>query len=248
MTTGNQKIKVLVVDDEPLARIRMRQLLQKAGDAYVVDEAEDGVQALALIKTFEPDIVYLDVQMPEFSGFDVLAHFDNPGFAVVFQTAYDEYAIKAFEVAAVDYLLKPYSESRFQASLNRALQARPQQGQQLKELERHLRESHAHYMDHIAVKVGSYTKIVPVEDINYFLSQDHITSLYYDKGDYAVDLSLSLLSERLDEQRFLRVHRNAIVNLSKVTQYTKGWVHLKCGAQLKVSRERMKSLVACMNQ
>jgi two-component system LytT family response regulator len=261
------------VDDEELARERLRLLVGKyaetrlgGANALRVEEAVDGIDAIERIRTLTPDVVLLDIQMPEVGGFDVLFQFPQRTFEIVFQTAYGEYALKAFEVAAVDYLLKPFTPERLYEALDRALArcaarratgsagaagapGAPGASDELgpdSALVASLREQRIH-LDHLAVRVGSRVRMVPVNEIQYFLSEDHVTTLFTRDTSYACDPSLSALEERLDPRGFLRIHRNAIVNLREISSFTlesNASLTLRSGVTLKVSRERKKELKA----
>ena len=232
-------LRVLIVDDETLACLRLRTLLESRDEDFQIEEAGDGISALEKIEQFKPGLVFLDIQMPELDGFDVLNAVPSPDFAVIFQTAFDEYAVRAFEVNACDYLLKPWSDARFHQAVDRVLT-----GPESLAGKAPLRE-----MMQITVNAGQTSRIFSVEEVNYFFSQDHVTTMHLDGVDYSVDYSLSHLEERLDPARFLRIHRNAIINLEKLTMYTRGpraEVGLACGTRLRVSRERRRQLVAML--
>jgi two-component system LytT family response regulator len=240
--TDNAPCRVLIVDDEHLARQRIKHLIEKRDEVFDIQIAEDGISALEIIKTFDPQLVFLDIQMPELDGFDVINAIENPNFTVIFQTAFDEYAVKAFEVNACDYLLKPFSNDRFNQALSKALEAKQDDTGEATSALRDMRQ--------IKVNVGQTSRIFDVDEINYFFSSDHATSIHMDEVNYSVEYSLNFLEERLNPEQFVRIHRNAIVNLSKIAFYTRGpqsEVGLHCGAKLKVSRERKRRLVASLD-
>ena len=236
--------KILIVDDEPLARRRIKDLL--ANETFAIEEAEDGVVAIEKIKEEKPDIVFLDIQMPEVSGFDVINAFDTIDFPIIFQTAFDDFAVQAFEVSACDYLLKPFSDERFQVALNKALgQIKQGKNSNYQPLFDHLKEN-KRFLNNITVKVGAQTKIVEIQLIDFFFSEDHTTSIYLKSGqNYVVDHSLNFLEEKLDPSRYVRIHRNAIVDINEIVSFSKGTqmnVTLKNGRTLKVARDRRKGL------
>ncbi|MCA2958910.1 MAG: LytTR family transcriptional regulator DNA-binding domain-containing protein [Silvanigrellales bacterium] len=269
--------RILVVDDEELARERLRVLLAKYADgaAHIpslsgalsldVDFACDGIEAIEKIRQCEPQVVVLDIQMPEVSGFDVLLQFPERRFEVVFQTAFSEFALKAFDVAAVDYLLKPFPPERLYQALNRALSrvvsapqgpltaptpTAPESLSAERTLVEALRSQRVH-LENIAVRAGTRVRMVPVSEVHYFLSEDHVTTLFTEEFSFACDPSLSALEERLDPHLFLRIHRNAIVNLREVASFTlesNATLTLKSGVTLKVSRERKKDLRALLDE
>jgi two-component system LytT family response regulator len=242
--------KILVVDDEALARRRIIAFLEKEskarGEDWALQEASDGVEALEKIASFDPDLVYLDVQMPELTGFDVLRNSPDLRAKVVFQTAFDEFAIRAFEVNACDYLLKPFTDERLRKSLERAFSpVEPARAVPLPEsLDRHL-SSERSFADRFVIKAGNRRKIIPASQIEYFLSENHMTRIFAGGTDYAYDLSLNRIQERLDPERWLRIHRNALVPVDAIASFTPGpdaTVVLKGGAKLAASREGAKLL------
>ncbi len=239
-----ERIRVLVVDDEPLARTRIRKLLDP--EEYSVDEAEDGVLAIEKIRTFCPQIVFLDIQMPEFSGFDIIESLSTINFSIIFQSAYDAYAIRAFEVSACDYLLKPFTDERFYKALQRGRELIGLVSGNVSRLVNHLYENGRHLRT-VTYKAGPTVQVVDVNQVVYFFSADHTTSLVLDQTSYAIDQSLSFLETLLDPKFFLRIHRKTIVNVKKIRSFSREApysVTLLDGTKLKVSRERAKAVAA----
>lgn len=224
MTETLQNRRILIVDDESLARQRLRRFIAEAGSNFIVAEADGGLNAVAAICDFRPDILFLDVEMPGLNGFEVLAQFETRPFVVVFQTAFDEFAVKAFEAAACDYLLKPFTPARFRAALARAL-TRLADESRLKTLESSLARRDG-ALRRLTVKQGTAWHVLDVDDIHCFLSLDHYTCAYHRDSSHerlreaVTDLSLARLAERLDPEVFLRVHRNAIVNRTAIRAVT----------------------------
>jgi two-component system, LytTR family, response regulator len=250
-------IKILIADDEELARQRLKLLIDKAVVTLNVSVtcvfAEDGASAIEMIHSEQPNIVFLDVQMPEVDGINVALNFPQRDFSLIFQTAHADYAIKAFEMSATDYLLKPYSSDRLLQALKKALNEQQNLRVNSKETGEKLiadplasaLSSENIFLEHIAVKAGSRIRFVPVEEIKYFLSTDHMTQLFTAETDFACDPSLGTLEERLPPKEFLRIHRNAIVRLKEIVTFQQegnATVTLKSGVELKVSRERKKIL------
>lgn len=230
--------RVLIVDDEKLARDRISRFLTELGYEFDISEADSGVTALEKIGSATPDILFLDIQMPGLTGLEVLQQIESRPFKVIFQTAYDEYAIHAFNENACDYLLKPYTKDRFKAAVEKSLSS-IQQDQRLFELEKVFRKRDG-CLNRISVRQGDKIRILAVDDIHCFLSQDHYTSIFTADAEYLSDLSLTHLIERLDPDKFIRGHRNNIVNLSKIEKIGTGpnmTVHLICGQELPVSRQ-----------
>ncbi len=237
------KHKVLIVDDEALARSKIRRFLGEVTEPIEIFEAENGAIAIQRIKDLKPEIVFLDIDMPEISGFDVLAHIETRNFSIIFQTAYDEFAIKAFEVHACDYILKPYNLERFLTAFNRAFQ-RLTSDAALRALEGE-RSHNKNFLRQLVISQGAATEIIPISSIECFISRDHYTSTYVGKKEYLSDLSLNHLEERLDPQIFCRIHRNSIVRLESIqslSSHDGTTLTLANQMSLPVARRRMSAL------
>jgi two-component system LytT family response regulator len=247
------KIRTVLVDDEQLARQVLREFISVHADLEIAAECTNGFEAVKAVSEQKPDLLFLDVQMPKLDGFEVLELIGNQT-AVVFVTAYDHYAIKAFEVHAVDYLLKPFSADRFDAALARAKQrlsgAMPQKPPAAADLASSARPP-AHYLDRVAVREGSQVSIIPVSKLDYAEAQDDYVALVSAGKKHLKQQTISNLETSLDPTRFLRVHRSYIVNLERVTKvepYGRD-THvaiLGTGAQIPVSRAgyaRLKALL-----
>lgn len=254
-------IRVLIVDDEPLARERLRELLEERSDVAVVGEAEDGPDAATAIREEAPDLVFLDVQMPGMSGIDVIEEIGREEMPVtVFVTAYDQYAIKAFDLAAVDYLLKPFDDERFEQALRRARERIADQdasaiSDRLLRLLRErdpslLDEASAReepYLERIAVQGRGKARIVPVEDITHITADGSYAELHTEEGTHVIRERMKTLAARLDPDEFVRVHRSAIVRLDEIELILRGGggdyaVRLKNDTRISVSRSRIKDL------
>ncbi len=216
-----EKIRVLIVDDEPAARRGIRYLLQNEPDATVVGECGSGLEAVRTIESELPDLLFLDVRMPELDGFGVLEalRIENPP-AVVFVTAFDDYALAAFEVAAIDYVTKPVGEARFQKAFERArVRLRERQA-----LQRHgdLREWLASCqpkdrpLERVVVRIGERIEIVRVATIDWIEAAGDYCCLHVGKRTHVLSESLSSLEARLDSRQFLRIHRGRILNVERV--------------------------------
>ena len=247
------KIRTVLVDDEQLARQVLREFISAHADLEIAAECSNGFEAVKAVADQKPDLLFLDVQMPKLDGFEVLELIGNQT-AVVFVTAYDNYAIKAFEVHAVDYLLKPFSAERFNAALTRAKQrlsgGAPQKSPAAADLAASARPP-AQYLDRVAVREGSQVSIIPVSKLDYAEAQDDYVALASAGKKHLKQQTISNLEASLDPTRFLRVHRSYIVNLervSKVEPYGKD-THvavLSSGVQIPVSRAgyaRLKSFL-----
>jgi two-component system LytT family response regulator len=225
-------IDVLVVDDEPLARARLKRLIEDESDLRLIGECVDGEEAIAAIRAGDPALVFLDVDMPDMTGFDVIEAIPparRP--AVVFVTAYDEFAVRAFEVHALDYLLKPFDADRFAATLARvrsqlattrdttlaplaALLEEVRARQQ--SLERSLRMPRAAWPERIVVRTGQELVFVRVRDVDWFSSADNYVELHIGRTAHLVRETLTNVERRLDPEHFVRIRRDAIVNLDRV--------------------------------
>ncbi|HWU44301.1 MAG TPA: LytTR family DNA-binding domain-containing protein [Bdellovibrio sp.] len=236
--------KILVVDDEKMARERILRFLKNYSEPLKVFEAANGPEAVTAIKDIKPDVIFLDIQMPEMTGFDVLYQIENKNFQVVFQTAFDDFAIKAFEVNACDYLLKPFTEEKLQGALRKALVAQDQQNK-LRDLERHLKKEES-FLKTLVTKKGTQTKIIDLDDVLYFKSEDHYTFAVTSSHEFIVDLSLNSLEEKINPEIFSRCHRNCIVRtdfVDRIGGADNSAIYLKNGVQLPLSRESRKRIL-----
>lgn len=216
-------IRTLIVDDEPLARERIRLLLAAEPDLEVLGECASGPEAIEAIQARRPDLVFLDIQMPEVSGFDVLRALAPDAWPlVIFVTAHDRHAIEAFEIRALDYLLKPFKRDRFRLALARArehLESRAVAG--LNARLRELLESpppDPAYLSRLAVKTGERTLFVKIEDIDFLESAANYVVLHTARENHVVRETLTHLESRLSPKRFLRISRSTLVNLDRVRE------------------------------
>jgi two-component system LytT family response regulator len=248
--------RILVVDDEALARQRVARYLRQSGLQALIEEAESGIEAVEMIRCFSPDIIFLDVEMPGLNGFEVLRQFDERPFHVIFQTAYDQFAIRAFEESACDYLLKPFTAERLRKALARALE-RSASEERLRDLESRLaaREDDRRYLRRLTVKQGLKLRIVETTDVICFVSRDHYTLVYFGDGqnhyEAICDLSIASLAERLDPVEFQRLHRNCVARKSAVVALSRSAqgelvAELSNGMKLPVSRSHRKILREAM--
>jgi two-component system LytT family response regulator len=237
------RVRALIVDDEKLARDRLRAFLEKRPEDVLVLEAKNGLEALEKLKSEPVDVLFLDIQMPGLSGMEVLAQLEKRAFQLIFQTAFDEFAIRAFEANACDYLLKPFSAERFASAFERALE-RKEKAANWQKLEEELRKRDG-FLQKIGAKAGAKTVLVPVSEVIAFVSEDHYTTMLTADKEYLIDLSLSHLEERLDPERFQRLHRNSIVAMDRILAVQGGenmQVEVEGGRHLPVSRNNRKKL------
>ncbi len=240
------KIRTLIVDDEPLARQRLRKLLDADPDIAILGECGDGQQAVTDLRTLRPDLVFLDVQMPVLDGFGVLAALAGTVLPVViFVTAHDRYALKAFEVHALDYLLKPFDKSRFAAALERAkTQVRQGSAQALGARVQELLESvqgHRPGLERLVVKSAGRIYFVRIADIDWIEAAGNYVRLHAGKDDHLLRESLTALEGKLDPGRFVRIHRSTIVNLERIRELQPAFhgdyvIILHDGTELALSR------------
>lgn len=249
-------VRVLIVDDEPLARQHVGDRLSHEEGVEVVGEASDGLIAVEMIRRLRPDIVFLDVQMPALDGLDVVDTIGPDEMpATIFTTAFDQYALKAFDRAAVDYLLKPFDDDRFSQAFRRARKAvESQQRDKLAHQFRSLLHEEPspspappQFLDRITVEGKGQLRVVPVAKIDYITASGPYAELHVADRAYAVRERMQTLEERLDPAVFLRVHRSVIVRLDRVDVMLRSAggdyaVRLKDGTKLSVSRARREEL------
>ena len=210
--------KCLIIDDEPLARSIVAEYLQSHPDIEVAQECGDGFEGVKAIMQHQPDLIFLDIQMPKINGFEMLELVEHAP-AVIFTTAFDEYAIKAFETNAVDYLLKPFSRERFDAAIKKWQEQRKQANAEatLKQLE----ETPAKQPEEqvrIVVKVGNNIRIIPVADVQYLEAYDDYVKIHTQDGTFLKKKTMGYYENTLDPSQFVRVHRSFILALSQLTR------------------------------
>lgn len=239
-------IQVLIVDDEQLARRLTREYLCKHADIEIVGECENGLDAVRDIGALNPDLILLDIQMPKLSGLEVLA-LTGRNSGVIFTTAYDQYALKAFDLHAVDYLLKPFSQERFDEAL---AQARKMLGQPSPALD-HLIAHPGGKLERILIRDRNQVHIIPVDKLDFVEAQDDYINIHSDGKSYLKTQSLSELEAQLDAKRFVRVHRSYLINIERLqsierpTKDTQAAL-MRNGKQIPISRagyERIKAIM-----
>ncbi len=218
-----ERIRTLIVDDEPLARRGLRAALQKDNEIEIIDEAADGQEALEKIKAARPDLVFLDIQMPELNGFDVLDGLDSEEIPmVVFVTAFDQYALNAFQVHALDYLLKPYEDERLLEALDRAkAQMRQKNGssptQKVQEMLASTRADRAK-VGRIMVRSGGRITFVRVDDVDWIEAQGDYICLHTQGKKHLIREKISDMEAQLSPNSFLRIHRSTMVNVTRIRE------------------------------
>jgi two-component system LytT family response regulator len=212
-----RKWKALIVDDEELARRLLREMLKNHSEIEVAAECMNGMEAVKAAGEHKPDLLFLDVQMPKLTGFDVLELIERQGVAVIFVTAFDQYAMKAFEVHAVDYLLKPFSRERFEAALERAKSHQGNSAVDAAELAATARPA-GQYAERIVVKDGTKVSLIAVSKLDYAEALDDYVSLVSEGKSHLKQQTISGLEMALDPMLFVRIHRSYVVNLERVAR------------------------------
>lgn len=242
------KIKALIIDDEELGRKIIREYLVSFPEVEVMAECEDAYQALEAVEKYRPDLLFLDVQMPEINGFELLEMLEEIPF-VIFSTAYDQYALRAFEVNAVDYLLKPFDQERFSVAVERVkrlIQYKQEETEKIRNLLKHFQKEKP-YLERILVKQSGKIVILNVSDIQWIEAMGDYVNFHTEKDAYLVLQSMRHLESRLEPDRFVRVHRSSIVNLEAIKEivpWTNGRlkINMKDGHEIILSRSGAKKL------
>ena len=240
-------IKVIIVDDESLARKLVKQFLSAFKEFEVIDECADGFAAAKSISKNEPDLVFLDVQMPRINGFELLELLD-PIPNIIFTTAFDQYAIKAFEASAIDYLLKPFDKERFAVAISKfnmqfhGLKSALPTNQLLSEIAKDTPE-----MERIAVKSGNEIRIIPINQIRYLEAYDDYVKIFTKEDMFLKKQTLSYFESNLPNDQFIRIHRSFILNIKELTKIEQAekdshWVILRDQSRISVSRSGYQKL------
>jgi len=234
-------MKTIIIDDEPLARSIIREYLQFHPELELIAECSDGFEGVKAIQQMEPDLIFLDIQMPKINGFEMLELIEEPP-AVIFTTAFDEYAIKAFESHAVDYLLKPFSRDRFDKAISKLSQAGKSVNnkEKLTPLLESVSNSPAE-QQRVVVKLSGKIRIIPVEDIHYLEAADDYVKVHTRDGSFLKNKTMGHFESVMNANQFVRTHRSYIVNITEITRidpYEKDnhLAILKSGARVPVSK------------
>ena len=267
-TNSTAPIKTIIIDDEPLARSIVREYLETYSQIAVLQECNDGFEGIKAIQQFHPDLIFLDIQMPKINGFEMLELVEQPP-AVIFTTAFDEYAIKAFESHAVDYLLKPFNKDRFDKAMQKWLDQRaarqqpasataapgsPAPGPTASDNTEQLLETAAQspaQQQRVVVKTGGKIKIIPLEDIHFLEAADDYVKIHTHNGAFLKNRTMAWFEKALDSSQFVRTHRSYILNVQQVTRidpYEKDshLCILQSGAQVPVSKAGYVKLKAVL--
>ncbi len=259
MDEKKQKLRALIVDDESLARRTIRDLLFVDPEVEIIGECDSGSEAVSFLLKQVPDLLFLDIQMPGMNGFEVLSKIEVERIpAIIFVTAFDQYALKAFEAHALDYLLKPFTDERFKAALRQA-----KTHIEMKDLNR-LNQSllaligkyaanepvavkRKGFLTRFMIRSGSRAAFIKAEDVDWIAADDYYIKLHVSGKSHLLRMSMTELEERLDPERFLRIHRSTIINFDRVKELHQNpngasVVVLKDGTELKLSRSRRERL------
>ena len=234
-------LRIVIVDDEPPARARLRRLLKAHDDVEVVAECGDGATAVQVIEAESPDLVLLDVQMPELDGFEVLRTLDVPKLPeIVFITAFDKYAVRAFEVHALDYVVKPVEQDRFDRALVRARQHLSEQREGIAGLLRDLARERA-YLTRLPVRSEGRIKVIDLAEVDWLGAADNYVTIHAGTREYLVRDTIAAVERQLDPAQFVRVHRSTIVRIDRIAELVPDLhgdfrIRLKNGAELALSR------------
>lgn len=247
-----KKLRALIVDDEPPGRQKIREMLKSENDVEILGECTNGVEAIEAIYKHSPDLVFLDVQMPEIDGFGVLEGLDAEHLpAIVFVTAYDQYALQAFEVHALDYLLKPFDKERFQTSLERARDLIKKKknddvNEKLLSLLQNLKIDKKR-PDRLVVKTGGRVFFLKTDEIDWIEAAGNYVRLHIGNEAHLLRDTMSSIQKKLDAAQFIRIHRSTFVNIERIKEL-QPWFHgeyvviLKDGTQLTMSRSYRNNL------
>lgn len=234
-------IKTLIIDDEPLARSIVKSYLEKDDAFTLVGEAGDGLEALRMIQETQPDLIFLDIQMPKISGFEMLELLPDPP-AVIFTTAFDQFAIKAFETNALDYLLKPFQLKRFQQAVQKFKERYTQNNHRFDKLESIIQQE-----NRIVVKDGTEIRVIPVKEVDYLEAYDDYVKIYQGSKYILKKQTMSTFEQQLPPHLFMRIHRSFIINLDQLTRIESleknAYVAiLRSGARIPISRQSYSHL------
>jgi len=213
------KIKVVIIDDEKLGRDIVKNYLANFPEVELTAECSNGFEGIKAINELKPDLIFLDIQMPKINGFEMLEIIEEPP-VIIFTTAFDQFALKAFEVNATDYLLKPFALDRFKEALSKAIKQIEKQEKYSPKAEALVKthDEREGYLDRVVVKTNQKITIIPIDDISYLESQDDYVMIHTSQGKFLKQKTMKFFEEHLDPNEFVRIHRTSIVKLKSVKQ------------------------------
>jgi len=247
------RIRTIIIEDEEPARDIVKTYLKKFQDIELIGECSDGFSGVKAVNEMKPDLLFLDIQLPKLTGFEILELVEHSP-VIIFTTAYDQFALKAFEMNATDYLLKPFSSDRFDTAMQKALdklKSKKSEGPVIKKLVETVDEK-SETIDRVVVKTGSKIKVIPADKIMYIEAQDDYVMIYAEESKHLKEKTMKYFETHLDNSQFIRIHRSYIVNVNFIVQlehFSKEnyLVILKNGAKLKVSDSGYKNLKSRLN-
>lgn len=254
---AEKKIKVLIIDDELLAREKIRTLLTEEDDIQILDECKNANEALSKVKSLKPDLIFLDIQMPGMDGFEMLENIKTRKLPlIIFTTAYNKYAIKAFDIHALDYLLKPFDKERFHKSIKRARnflndKKRDENNEKIFNLLKELKgqqEASPKYLKRMMIKTSGRILFLKTEDIDMIEASGNYLKIFSDEESYLIRGTMNEIEKKLDPVTFIRIHRSIIINLNEAKEF-KPWfrgeyiVYLKNGTKLTSGRSYKNNLL-----
>ena len=212
-------VKTIIIEDEEPARILVKSYLKSHDNIDIIGEYSDGFNAVKAINDLKPDLIFLDIQLPKLTGFEILELIEHKP-VIVFTTAYDQYAIKAFEMNAVDYLLKPFSADRFKVAVEKAIEKLSKNVNEESKIKAVVEavDTNESIIDRIVVKTGTKLKVIPIETINYIEAQDDYVMLYTSEGKHLKEKTMRFYETHLDPKNFIRIHRSYIVNMNQIAR------------------------------
>ena len=246
-----EKLRTIIVEDEELARNLLKSFLKAAENVEIIAECENGFEGVKMINELKPDLVFLDIQMPKITGFEMLELLEHKP-QIIFATAYDQYALKAFEYNAADYLLKPYSKERLLEAVEKVAERIKSEGKDSDVAEKVSNYPRDEYLDRIVVKDRHKIHVIPVDQIRYIDSMDDYVMIYTSEGRYMKQKTMKYFESALDPKEFVRIHRSHIVKvdqINEIQQYEKESyiVILHDKTKLKVSKTGYKNLKDVLN-
>ncbi len=236
----SDKLRTIIIDDEKLARDIVKRYASKIDTLEIIEECGNGFDGIKAINSQKPDLIFLDIQMPKLNGFEMLELLEEKP-KIIFTTAFDQYALKAFDVNAIDYLLKPFSEERFTEAVNKVLKEHSDaSNERVEKLKSHIDEE-IEYLDRVIVKQNQKITIIPIDKVSYFEAQDDYVMIHTEDGKFLKQKTMKYFEDHLDPKNFIRIHRSSIVNISRVKEielFDKDAYKaiLKDGTKLSVSR------------
>lgn len=239
------KLKVIICDDEDDARILIRQYCSEYPTLEIIKECTNGLEAVVAIDSLEPDLLFLDIQMPGLSGFQVLQNIVHIP-QIIFSTAIDNFALKAFDNNAVDYLLKPFTRERFAKAINKVLHGVPKNLESIRNLSEHLYATHSFFPEKVLVETGNRMISLSTNDIIWIEADGDYTRIHTLEKFYISNFGISVLEQKLNPSQFLRIHRSALINTSQLKEVVKDrngyYAVLKNGTNHKVGRTYVEAI------